>query len=114
MLTVKLADGCEAVLKDPESVSNGERKRAQAAYDRASGAGPMSREYALMDELLKVMVSTWTLQMPVPADDPAVLDQLSMDDANTLYESLRPVLARIFPDFSPTPDPLVRTERSPV
>lgn len=101
------------ILKDPMEVTNGERKEAVAAYSAAIADPAIvlaaSRDFATFDALLKAMIIEWSYDMPLPKTDPASLDKLPINDANTLYEALRPMVALLFPDFSPNPNPKVPT-----
>src|SRR5437764_131803 len=42
------------------------------------------------DELLKRIVTNWSLPYPLPKDDPESLGRLSLDQADALAEAVRP------------------------
>ena len=98
LVTVPLSNGNSAQLE--LRLTNGCRRRAQLARDQSQG-WDVSREFAQFNVMLCELIKEWTLPFPLPSADPSSLDELDVEDANSLYEALRPLLPKLYPNFSP-------------
>lgn len=109
-MRVELENGAWAELKDPALITNGERKKAVAAW--ASGGGSKMSDFDAFDELLTACIVEWSFPLPIPRADRSSLDEIPIADANALYDVMRPVVREVFPNFAPDPSPKVLTANS--
>lgn len=100
-MRVQLSAGNHADLRDEPN--GGDRRAARGAISITIN-GDESRVFTaeledrIMYALLKRMIIGWTLAQPLPGqavDGDAILNNLSMDDQDALYQAVRPVYDRV-------------------
>jgi hypothetical protein len=83
-----------AEVKDVKEVLSGDVKAARRVVRVTIDDGTRTRTYdpsqedAVADVMLTRCVTSWTLPLPLPAEDPAVLDRLTLDVYARLKEAV--------------------------
>lgn len=104
---IDLPGGAWAQLRDPDTVTERQRKPFIHAVGRVSKAdemsdGGLSALVDVQDALVLAMVESWSFDAPVSAD--GLLD-LPHKAATALRLACTPFQPELMPDFGPTPDP---------
>ena len=107
MTRIDLPAGAWAELRDPDAVTERQRKPFVAALGRATkyegmDDGGLSSMMDVQDALVMAMVEGWSFTLPVNAD--SLLD-LPHKTVTALRTACTPFQAELMPDFGPTPDP---------
>jgi hypothetical protein len=102
-MRVELGGDDWADLKDPEQVTNGDRRHALSRFYAVmrDGETAWAADMSLFDGYLEVLMEKWSLDLPLPGEDPSVMDRLSLDQSNRLYGAVRWLDDVSKPDFSP-------------
>jgi hypothetical protein len=101
---IDLLDGQHATMRDDvERIPHGDRKRIMRAWQ--SGTDDTERGMKVTEALLVVLVTDWTLDLPLPREKPEVIDELAGHDFDVLQHAAVELQKRLYVDFSPTPDP---------
>lgn len=87
-MRVELPDDHWAEMREPESVTAGDRRRFIAAAEMTEG-GDTSKTLGAMNTLIALLVTAWDLG-PLPAQYPDVLDELSMPVYDALLGAAAP------------------------
>lgn len=112
---VTLPSGATVTLRDPKTIRHKDRKLLFTKLD-ASGEGEMSRVFAMGDALMIMLVSDWSLSLPVPSVSPESLDEMEIADYDALVEHTKELQKVLFPSLADTvenqTDPKAPTENS--
>lgn len=101
-MKVELADGHWAELRPIEEITAGDRRRMWLAWDAAEG-GDISKSLSATDALICMLVTNWDLDLPLPATNPSVLDELSIEMSNALGRAVDPFAKKLRPSFDVDP-----------
>lgn len=115
MARVELTGGHWAELNAPERVTMRERRTvmvkaglratAIAAEIGTEGAELYANGFAVIDALIEMLLTGWSLELPLPSEvGAAVLDQLDVVDYQQLSDAVQGVREQIFPTFHATDD----------
>jgi hypothetical protein len=96
------ADGTIVTAKDEQGRTLTERKLII----------PIAASMDTRDVFMGMLVTSWTLDLPLPATAPVnadgtprnVFDDLDIEDYDTLSEAVEPLVEKLRPSFKPTPD----------
>lgn len=96
-----------AKLRDPDTVTERQRKPFVLAIGRASKAdenedGGLSALVEVQDSLVLAMVEEWSFEFPVTA---AGIEDLPHRAISALRSACMPFQKELMPDFGPNPDP---------
>jgi CBS domain-containing protein len=97
---VPLADGHWAVLRDPLTFTVRERRRLQRQLISLGGGRPDELD---LGELVALLVATWSLDLPLPADAPDVLDRVPPADLAALGAAVLSELPELQRAVHPAP-----------
>lgn len=112
-MILELLDGHHAELRDDvERIPHGDRKRVMRAW--VSGSDDNERGIKTTEALLCVLVTSWTLDLPLPREKPEVIDELAGHDFDVLQHAALELQKRLYVDFDPSPDPASPSEPSDV
>ena len=116
MTRLDLPAGAWAELRDPEAVTERQRKPFIGALGRAAKAegsedGGLSAMIEVQDSLVMAMVVAWSFESPVVAD--SLLD-LPHKTVSVLRTACMKYQSELLPDFGVDPDPASPTEPSSV
>ena len=116
MTRLDLPAGAWAELRDPEAVTERQRKPFIGALGRAAKAegsddGGLSAMIEVQDSLVMAMVVAWSFESPVVAD--SLLD-LPHKTVSVLRTACIKYQSELLPDFGVDPDPASPTEPSSV
>lgn len=107
---VDLPKGHWAVLRDPDEITNKDRKTIIAASEAQPG-GDTSKAIASLDKLVAIAVIDWSYFWAEGDTDPklpkhnlALLDELSPRAVDEMIKAAQSHLKEVFPDFEPSPD----------
>jgi len=107
---VPLPSGAWVQLRDPHTLRRGDKQRALRAVKDTEG-GDVGAALDLVNGLLSVLIIDWSYPFPVPAETPASLDLIPLEDDDALSEAVEPARALLFPG---KPDPKdAKDEASP-
>lgn len=114
MTRIDLPGGAWAELRDPDVVTERQRKPLITAMGRASKYEGMDDSgfgaiLDVQDATILVMVAAWSFEAPVSAE--GLLD-LTGKTVDALRKACQPFQTDLMPDFSPTPDPESPSEPS--
>lgn len=103
------SEGAWVELRDPRELKSGDKKRVMRTItdlDHKMAAG-----IDMTDGLMAMLVVNWQLPapLPLPSQDPTVLDMLEVPDYDKLAELIKPAQELLFPG---TPDPATPEERA--
>ena len=111
---VKLPSGNTVTLKDPTSLRVKDRKRIIKASDSAQGE--LGKAIALGEELIAILVDSWSFDLLPPSVKIESLDELEIADYDALIEASGDISKLLFPGLAKTTeneaDPKVTTENS--
>ena len=103
---VDLPSGGYAVLRDPLTVTNKERKPIVAQMDAAQrNPDQIVTNFDLTEQLVVLMVKEWTHPFPLPSQSRDSLDEIPTLDYDRLCISVQDKESRIFLDVTEKPDP---------
>jgi len=96
-------EGLWADLKDPEDCNAGDRRAMRGAVpvtmaadptdpdgERVTQVYPGDYDEQMKNALLARIITAWNLQHPVPKGDRRILDKLSLEQIDRLYEAVKP------------------------
>lgn len=91
-----VTEGAWVQLRDPKTFKSGDKRQVlRAVKDMEGGEG--SAAVSFMDGIAVVAVEAWSLNLPVPSADPAVLDMMEIGDYDALFRLLSPAQEVLFP-----------------
>lgn len=107
MTRVVLPSGQWAELREPKTLTNGQRKPFMLAFTRAiqqSGteAAPAAA-LAIGDAAIVVLVDSWSLDKKLPSDEPSVLDELDIGTYDTLMRECAERIPELEQSLEPGP-----------
>lgn len=103
-MRLDLLDGQWAELRDDvERIPHGDRKRVMRAWQ--SGDDDTEKGIRVTEALLCVLVTSWTLDLPLPREKPEVIDELAGHDFDVLQHAAVDLQKRLYVSFDPSPDP---------
>ena len=105
-----MPSGNWVVLCDPRELKRRDKKEIIRAAN-ADGISAIDSGYAVTEGLMAKLVTEWSYPFPIPAEDPASLDEIPAADEGPLFELLEPARLLLFPK-PVTPDDHA-DERSP-
>ena len=116
MTRLDLPGGAWAELRDPEAVTERQRKPFIGALGRAAKAegsedGGLTAMIEVQDTLVMAMISSWSFELPIAAD--SLLD-LPHKTVSALRTACTKFQAELLPDFGVDPDPASPTVPSSV
>lgn len=90
-------EGSWVELRDFSELRYGDKKRVQAAVTDHTRLVPASNE--MMDALMVLLIVSWNLSedLPLPSQDPSVIDRLSLTEGNALEALIEPARELLFP-----------------
>lgn len=106
---VELPDGQWAELREPASLTNGQRKPFMLAFTRAvqqstSGTDESAAAtLAVGDATIVVLIDSWSLDKKLPCDEPAVLDELDIGTYDTLAKACAALIPDLEQSLAPSP-----------
>lgn len=103
MAEVKLPSGVKVTLKDVADIKHRDRKKLYAGV--SDEMSTFDRGYVIMDNLLTIAVTDWSLDLVPPSVKRESLDELSPQDYDALSEVARPILEALFPTSEDADDP---------
>ena len=111
MARIELPAGAWAELRDPDVVTERQRRPVVTALGRASKYegmedGGMAALVNVADAVLMAMVEAWSFAAPITMDG---LDDLPAKTVTALRKACEPFQKELLPDFGPTPDPATPT-----
>lgn len=90
-------EGAEwALLKETRELNAGDRRAARGAVATTLGTDGKTLVYPgdyddqLRNAVLSRVIKDWNLTKPVPNGDPSVLDELTIEQIDKLYEAVQP------------------------
>lgn len=99
---IELPGGAWAALRDPDVVTERQRKPLILAAQRLAAEGNLSVMVDVQDAVVLAMVESWSFDVPVTAD--GLLD-VPAKTLTALRLACEGFAAELMPDFGPTPDP---------
>lgn len=107
-MRVELTDGAWVDILDVGDLRDGDRKAVNAAVNLEVDPEtqlpviPGSMDDDIRDALLKRIITGWSFtNLPLPRDDKASLDKLTIPDARLLHKAIEPHMALIMQRESP-------------
>lgn len=88
-------DGSWVQIRDPHTLKSGDKRRVLRAVRDNAEAGEVA--LSMLDAIATVAVESWSLQLPVPAQDIKVLDLMEIGDYDKLSALLGPTQDALFP-----------------
>lgn len=82
-------------IRDPHTLKSGDKRRVLRAVRDNAEAGEVA--LSMLDAIATVAVEAWSLQLPTPAQDVAVLDLMEIADYDKLSQLLGPTQDALFP-----------------
>lgn len=119
MARVELTRGQWAEVRDDvDDITHRERRSVLYAYDDVEGplyedaenqrdkrpAGDMRKGTAVTDALIRLLVTKWSLELPLPSESPDVIEELRAKDYDLLAKAVSAVQKQMFADFDPDPN----------
>lgn len=108
---VELPSGGWAVLRDPTTVTNRERRpilaemaRQEDLHDVPLGQQTLER-VTIAEMYVRVLVKQWSFDLPIPSTDPSSLDDIPGLDHDTLCLKVQDPESSLFLDVGSKPDP---------
>lgn len=96
-------DGSWVQLRDPRTLKSGDKRKVLRAIRDTENLGEAT--LSIQDGITVVAVEAWSLPLPVPGQDIAVLDMMEVADYDRLGELLGPTQDALFPEApAPTPE----------
>lgn len=99
-----------ADFRDPSELRAGDRKRIFRAIQ--DPGHQMAAGLELIDGLLAMLISNWSIQLPLPSARLDSIDLLEIADYDALVDAAQPARERLFPSFKGSTDPDSPTEPS--
>jgi hypothetical protein len=73
---------------------------------------PIAASMDTLDVFMGMLITSWTLDLPLPSSAPTnddgtprdVLDELDIEDYDALSKAVQPLVAKLNPSFKPDPD----------
>lgn len=100
---ITLPSGAKVTLKDPSTLRVKDRKKVMKTADSTEG-GDLSRALALGDALIAMMITEWSLDLPIPSVSLESLEELEMKDYDHLVEQTKEAQKVLFPSLADTPE----------
>jgi hypothetical protein len=82
-------------LRDAHTLKSGDKRKVLRAIRDTEEAGVAA--LSMLDAIAMVAVEAWSLTLPVPAQDPTVLDLMEIADYDKLSDLLGPTQEALFP-----------------
>ncbi len=103
MSRVDLPSGGWAELREPKGITNGQRKTVTRAWESSEG-GDIQKAMDGVDAIIRLLVTSWSFDTTIPADNPAALDDLLAVDYDALFAVAKDAMTSLFPNFDVDPD----------
>lgn len=112
---ITLPSGSTVTVKDADDITFGDREDITAQFDIDPSTGKVNGSGGtVMNQFQRAAfvmgVESWAFTdkatgevLPIPAQDPASVRQLSARDGAYLFKQLEPLIKELFPDFSVNP-----------
>ena len=111
---IELPSGGWAMLRDPRSVTNRERKPLLERVEADANPGaPLMAKLGFGDRLVCLMVASWSYDFPLPRDHPEALEDVPGLDLDALYLEVMKPENMPFLDTGDRPDPKASAPSSP-
>lgn len=95
MSEIKLPSGVKVTLKDVADIKHRDRKKLYAGV--SDELSTFERGYIIMDNLLSIAVTEWSLDLLPPSVKRESIDELSPEDYDALSAAAQPILDALFP-----------------
>lgn len=96
------------VLRDPKTLKQKDRKKVYVDGDLSVSTG-----IQMIENILAVLIESWSLDLFIPSIDIAVLGELELADYDALEAEAKAAMPALFPSLAKTPsneaDPLAIT-----
>ena len=99
---ISLPSGNTVVLRDPTTLTHGDRKKMFAAASNQEG---LLQNLSMIDGLIAILIKEWTFDMIIPSIHLASLDKLSIADYDALAKAAQDAQNVVFPDFKDDTNP---------
>jgi hypothetical protein len=90
---ITLPSGATVTLKDASAIRVGDRKKV---YAQSVGKEEVMRSLAMIDGVLAMAIEKWSIDLPLPKDRIASLDELGLSDYDFLVEEAKEINNAIF------------------
>lgn len=90
-----------ADFRDADTIRKKDRDRVLTAMDNVEGA--MAQVIRAADMTLALAIEKWSFDAPIPSENLASLDELSIPDYDALCAAADPWQRILFPDFKGNP-----------
>ncbi len=100
--TIKLPSGAEVVWRDIAELKQKDRSRIIRS---AAGDDDVSRGMSIIEQVIAVMIESWTIELLPPSVKVDSLGELSLDDYDKLSDEAQVVLTRLFSTFDKKDSP---------
>lgn len=98
--TIKLPkSGATVVLRDPDTLKVKDRNKVYAATGEAEG---LLQGVYFIQGIVAILVESWSLDLIIPSVSPSSLDELSLEDYDTLANEAKEVQDALFPVLGET------------
>ncbi len=104
MERIELTHGQWAELRPAETITNRARRPVQQILT-AEEPGTLGRGTRAAEALLPWLIAAWSLDLPLPSEQPQVLDDLLGHDYDRLLKAASDRFVRLFEQFEVDPDP---------
>ena len=99
---ISLPSGNSATLRDPASLTHGDRKKMFSAANTQEG---LLQNLSMVDGLIAILVESWSFDLIIPSVHLASLDKLSIADYDALAKAALEAQETVFPDFKDEKNP---------
>jgi len=99
---VKLPSGNTVTLRDPKSLTHGDRKKILASTREAKDWSIAERGFAMNDALLAIIIDEWSFELLPPSVRVESIDELAPDDYDALSVEADKAMAVLFPSLVQT------------
>lgn len=100
--SITLPSGNTVVLRDPTTLTHGDRKKMFAA---ANGQEGLLQNLSMIDGLIAILIKEWSFDMIIPSIRLESLDRLSIPDYDALAKAAQDAQDSVFPDFKDETNP---------
>ncbi|MEE1838077.1 hypothetical protein [Streptomyces sp. SP17KL33] len=104
-------EGSWVQLRDPRTLKSGDKRRVLRAIRGGDETGEVA--LSMLDAIAVVAIESWSLTLPVPAQDAAVLDLMEIADYDRLSDLLGPTQEALFPASVEATPEQAEDEKSP-
>lgn len=103
-MKIDLLDGNYAEMRDDvERIPHGDRKRIMKEW--GVDGSDIEKGSRLTEALICVLVTDWSLDLPLPREKPEIIDELAGHDYDVLQHAAVELQKRLYVSFDPSPDP---------